>query len=345
MNRALRQMVFLLLTILCSCIFSNATNDNLSDTSEHTCQGDSFSFVINKETFNSSLTTHNGDTTRENETNTNTLSWMYYSDPQYDHLDMDYECLEFLTNKDDFHFLTFFLESEKELLISIRKYWVSWTGQDLIPGFYSLDKRSRFDGPEFRIVLIDKESGSQYQTVKGKFNLSHFKFRKCMEAELEVELQGKSGEKVTVKGKFRANYSGEYSELPEYVEFNSTVLKSLDILKAYEKSQVELRSENRKLVASLNTQKRMLTGGLIFSPLMLIASILYIRKYRKRAKDTLREKDLFVSQQMKNYDSRILQMLIVKADYQEIKAKLKEDFGIGDEDSTSGKDDKGSEGI
>ena len=53
-------------------------------------------------------------------------------------------------------------------------------------------------------------------------------------------------------------------------------------------------------------------------------------KLIQRDRNRKLKKEVFIIEQMKNYDQRILQMLIVKAEYEEIKFKLKNEFGLDD---------------
>ena len=93
--------------------------------------------------------------------------------------------------------------------------------------------------------------------------------------------------------------------------------------------------ESQELQASLLSQQyQKYTWGtasafLLFIALAGLVYALVQRRYKARAEQ---EKTDFVNEQMKNYDQRILQMLIVKAEYEEIKSKLKNDFGLGDGD-------------
>ena len=63
-----------------------------------------------------------------------------------------------------------------------------------------------------------------------------------------------------------------------------------------------------------------------------VGGFVYANKQKREKLNVLKDKDAFVNEQVKNYDQRILQMLIVKAEYEEMKARLKKDFGLGDED-------------
>ncbi|MDN5217370.1 hypothetical protein QQ020_35175 [Fulvivirgaceae bacterium BMA12] len=93
--------------------------------------------------------------------------------------------------------------------------------------------------------------------------------------------------------------------------------------------------ESQKLEASLVSQRHQKYRWSTASAFLLCVALIgfiYARiqkKYKTRAE---KDKKEFVNEQMKNYDQRILQMLIVKAEYEEIKSKLKRDFGLGDVD-------------
>ncbi len=92
----------------------------------------------------------------------------------------------------------------------------------------------------------------------------------------------------------------------------------------------DLKGSN--LQASLVSQKDTYVN--IFSILTIIAvvAISFGLNHWWGKRKAVKAKDNFVSEQMKNYDQRILQMLIVKAEYEEIKLKLKKDFGLDDKD-------------
>lgn len=53
-------------------------------------------------------------------------------------------------------------------------------------------------------------------------------------------------------------------------------------------------------------------------------------KLIQRDRNRKLKKEAFITEQMKNYDQRILQMFIVKAEYEEMKFKLKNEFGLDD---------------
>ncbi len=93
--------------------------------------------------------------------------------------------------------------------------------------------------------------------------------------------------------------------------------------------------ESRQLAASLVSQrhqKYQWSTASIFLLCIALFGFIYARIQKKHKTRAEKDKKEFVNEQMKNYDQRILQMLIVKAEYEEIKSKLKRDFGLGDAD-------------
>lgn len=65
-----------------------------------------------------------------------------------------------------------------------------------------------------------------------------------------------------------------------------------------------------------------------------IIGFIHFKRLKRENKLIAHDKDKFVQDQIKQYDQRILQMLIVKAGYEDMKDRLKEDFGLDDDDLT-----------
>ena len=96
--------------------------------------------------------------------------------------------------------------------------------------------------------------------------------------------------------------------------------------------------ESRQLQASLLNQRYQKNQWSTASIILLCVALfgfIYAHIQKRQKIQTEMDKNTFVNQQMKNYDQRILQMLIVKAEYEEIKRRLKRDFGLGDPDLPS----------
>ena len=77
--------------------------------------------------------------------------------------------------------------------------------------------------------------------------------------------------------------------------------------------------EIKSLDALLKKQKRTFTWITACFSMLSIVGVGLVIKLIKRDRNRKREKEDFITEQMKNYDRRILQMLIVKAEYEEIK--------------------------
>lgn len=100
-------------------------------------------------------------------------------------------------------------------------------------------------------------------------------------------------------------------------------------------SQDKFEQERRTLYASINKQnywKYGLSGASVVLSFLVVFGFFRVRREKREKQTVLQDKDAFVTEQVKNYDQRILQMLIVKAEYEEMKTRLKKDFGLDDED-------------
>lgn len=97
-------------------------------------------------------------------------------------------------------------------------------------------------------------------------------------------------------------------------------------------AQQYYEQEITSLGALLKKQKRTITWITACFSMLSIVGVGFVIKLIKRDRNRKREKEVFITEQMKNYDRRILQMLIVKAEYEEIKSKLKNEFGLDDKD-------------
>ena len=97
---------------------------------------------------------------------------------------------------------------------------------------------------------------------------------------------------------------------------------------------------HEKLQASLNNKIFTVWGMATLLIMLLAALIILFAKKESQAKqeksqaiqEISEDKEAFVSDQIKNYDQSILQMLIVKAGYEELKTWLKKDYGLRDDD-------------
>ena len=94
-------------------------------------------------------------------------------------------------------------------------------------------------------------------------------------------------------------------------------------------------TENR--VLQLSVKKTTYTFGGISAFVLIFgaAGLVYGTKQKVGQRHAVQDKNAFVSEQVKNYDEKILRMLILNAQYEEIKQKLKREFGLGDDDFKS----------
>ena len=107
------------------------------------------------------------------------------------------------------------------------------------------------------------------------------------------------------------NYPGQYANVRKYYEQEIT---SFDAL--------------------LKKQKRTFTLITACFAMLSMVGVGLVIKLIKQARNCKQEKEDFITEQMKNYDRRILQMLIVKAEYEKIQVRLKNEFGLDDKDSS-----------
>lgn len=92
--------------------------------------------------------------------------------------------------------------------------------------------------------------------------------------------------------------------------------------------------EIKALQALVEKQQRAfawVTGGLL---LLLTTAGLCIAQLVRRDRRRTQDKKSFIAQHIQDYDEQILRMLLVKAGYDEIKNKLKKEFGLDDDDFT-----------
>ena len=89
------------------------------------------------------------------------------------------------------------------------------------------------------------------------------------------------------------------------------------------------QQEASHLSASLATNEYKYTGTLALFVLLLLAVFLWGRKLKQADRDRLQDKNKFVKDLMKEYDYKIIQLQIIKAEYDEIIHKLQGDSGNG----------------
>ena len=91
--------------------------------------------------------------------------------------------------------------------------------------------------------------------------------------------------------------------------------------------------KRRILKASMTNQKYTL-GGMVTVGLIAAAFIVFvfIKKHKHHLQQIVQEKNKFVRDLISEYDHKIIQLLIVKAEYEEILGKRKEDPGYDDDD-------------
>ena len=99
-------------------------------------------------------------------------------------------------------------------------------------------------------------------------------------------------------------------------------------------TQDEIEQQQRTFHATIHERTYWWSSALAIISAFAVGGFVYASKQKREKLNVLKDKDDFVNEQVKNYDQRILQMLIVKAEYEEMKARLKKDFGLGDEDFT-----------
>ena len=92
-------------------------------------------------------------------------------------------------------------------------------------------------------------------------------------------------------------------------------------------------NKSRVLQASMTNQKFTL-GGMVTVGLIAAAFIVFvfIKKHKHHLQQIVQEKNKFVRDLISEYDHKIIQLLIVKAEYEEILGKRKEDPGYDDDD-------------
>lgn len=187
-----------LLFSFCQSTTSTEDTETEEATPEFHCDPDYFDFTFGEVSFKS------------NPKDSIPLKWEYFNDERYDHdnFDMDCECPEFLIDEDDVHYFSFFLHPEQDLQITIRKYWVNWSGHEFHTGGYDFNAEKLFENPRIRFQLTDKKTGCQYLTKQGRIYIRHFRFEKCIKAELTAELESQDCGVVVLKGTFNANYTG-----------------------------------------------------------------------------------------------------------------------------------------
>lgn len=189
-----RSIILILPTLFCFCQNGQST----ADSKEYGCTPDYFNFTIDEVTFkslpNDSLP----------------IRWEYLNDERYDYdnFDMDCECQEYVLDEDDVHYFSFPIHPKKELQISIRKYWVNWSGHEFSTGGYDFDNKKLFESPKIVMQLTDKETGCQYEKRKGRLYIRRFKFEKCIEADFKAELESPDCDVIVVSGSFSASYTG-----------------------------------------------------------------------------------------------------------------------------------------
>ena len=86
------------------------------------------------------------------------------------------------------------------------------------------------------------------------------------------------------------------------------------------------------LQLSLTRRTKTLGGISAILLVLVVTSLWYAKKQRGEKQNILEDKDAFIAEQVRKYDQRILQMLIVKAEYEQMKKTLKRDFGLDDDD-------------
>ncbi|MDN5217349.1 tetratricopeptide repeat protein [Fulvivirgaceae bacterium BMA12] len=91
------------------------------------------------------------------------------------------------------------------------------------------------------------------------------------------------------------------------------------------------QQEANHLLASLATNEYKYTGTLALFVLLLLAVFLWGRKLKQADRDRLQDKNKFVKELMKEYDYKIIQLQIIKAEYDEIINKLQGDQSAGKE--------------
>ena len=189
-------MIFLFLT--CFCQSRTSTTEVEDSAPSIQCHPDYFDFKIGEVSFKSAPN------------DSVSITWEYFNDERYDYdnFDMDCECPEFLIDEDDVHYFSFFLHPEKILQLTIRRYWVNWSGHDFYPGGYDFDADEFFENPYIRFQLSDKKTGCRYLTRQGRIYIRHFEFEKCITAEVTAELESRDCGKIIISGVFNANYTG-----------------------------------------------------------------------------------------------------------------------------------------
>lgn len=200
-NRRWKPAMLILPFLLCHCQNNRSTIETVFNEEPETyrCDPDFFKFTIDEKAIFES--TPNDSVP---------LKWEYYNDVRYDYdnFDMDCECPEFILDEDDIHYFSFNLGQEKDLDISIRKYWVNWSGREFYPSGYDFDKTKLFESPRIKFQLKDKTTGCLYETGQGRFYIRRFKFGKCIKAEFNARLESKDCGSIALKGAFGANYTG-----------------------------------------------------------------------------------------------------------------------------------------
>ena len=94
-------------------------------------------------------------------------------------------------------------------------------------------------------------------------------------------------------------------------------------------------TENKVLQSSVKKTTYTFGGISAFVLIFGVAGLVYGTKQKVGKRHAVQDKNAFVSEQVKNYNEKILRILIMNARYEEIKLKLKWEFGLGDDDFKS----------
>lgn len=137
-----------------------------------------------------------------------------------------------------------------------------------------------------------------------------------------------------------ANFPLAQESLTEYMKIQQRRSEALlelqsNLIKHRLQAEILLHDAHHKadaLQLSLTRRTKTLGGISAILLVLVVTSLWYAKKQRGEKQNILEDKDAFIAEQVRKYDQRILQMLIVKAEYEQMKKTLKRDFGLDDDD-------------
>ena len=83
---------------------------------------------------------------------------------------------------------------------------------------------------------------------------------------------------------------------------------------------------------TLTIRKLIIAGLIIILAALLALGLPFIKKLNQRNQKTLQDKETFIKDLISEYDHKIIQLMIVKAEYEEILGKRKRGMGLDEDD-------------